>query len=74
VTLADYIKDPTEAEVWDSWVGVEELISWGAEEHFGLGTEKFLREAHRRQKWMRGELMRRYGLSNSVGELEEEIK
>jgi hypothetical protein len=45
-----------------SWGGVEGLISKGAEEKFGEGTEDFLREAYKRQERMKTELLRRYGL------------
>jgi len=68
----DYVIDPREEDVWDSWEGIEGLIRWGVDERFGVGTEKFLREAQRREKWMRGEIMRRYGLSSEEVVLEEE--
>jgi hypothetical protein len=62
VRLVDYIADPIEESPWESWDGVEDLISRGAEEHFGEGTEEFLREAHQRQEYMKDEIARRYGV------------
>jgi len=47
-----------------SWHGVEDLISKGAEEKFGQGTEKFLRDAFKKQEYMKTEILRRYGLSS----------
>lgn len=44
--------------------GVEALISAGAETIFGDGTVEFLREAHRRQEYMRKEIVRRYGMED----------
>ena len=58
----DYIRDPLEEDVWETWGGVEALISRGAEEHFGEGTTEFLREADRRQEYMKKEIIRRYGM------------
>jgi hypothetical protein len=71
--LVDYVRDPTEADVWDSWDGVRGLIRKGAKEHFGEGTEKFLKAAERKENWMRGEILRRYGLSHDEIMLDEEI-
>jgi hypothetical protein len=64
VSLVDYVLDPNEKSVWQSWDGIEGLISMGAEEHFGLGTAEFLRKASEREAYMRTEIMRRYGLQN----------
>jgi len=47
-----------------SWHGVEDLISMGAEERFGEGTEMFLRDAFKKQDYLKTEMLRRYGLSN----------
>jgi len=47
-----------------SWHGIEDLISQGAEEKFGHGTEKFLRDAFKKQEYMKTEILRRYGLSS----------
>ena len=58
----DYVVDPLEQDSMPSWVGVEGLISDGAEEKFGPGTSEFLRQAFEQQKYMRPELLRRYGL------------
>ena len=33
----------------ESWYGVDDLIQQGAEENFGPGTEKFLKEAEEKQ-------------------------
>jgi hypothetical protein len=60
--LVDYIKDPLEHDPMEMWGGVEALISAGAEKIFGVGTAEFLREAHQRQKYMRAEITRRYGM------------
>jgi len=62
--LVDFVKDPFETDVWDTWEGVEALINGGVEEKFGDGTEEFLREANRRHRGMLQEIMRRYGLRN----------
>jgi hypothetical protein len=62
VRLVDYVTDPIEEHPWESWNGVEDLISAGAEEHFGVGTERFLREAYQRQEYMKDEIGRRYGI------------
>ena len=51
-----------EVNPMESWGGVEALISDGAETRFGVGTEDFLREAYTRQKYMKKEIFRRYGL------------
>lgn len=45
-----------------SWDGIEGLIAQGAEEIFGIGTEKFLRDAYEKQNYMKTELLQRYGL------------
>ena len=58
----DYINDPYEEDYLESWEGVEGLIAMGAEGKFGPGTAGFLREADRRQTYMKTELLRRYGL------------
>lgn len=60
--LADYVNDPLENDPWESWGGIEDLISRGAENHFGEGTADFLREAQVRQEYMKTEIVRRYGL------------
>ena len=60
----DYISDPDEEDPLTSWNGVEGLIARGAERKFGEGTEKFLRDASKKQDYMKTELLRRYGLSN----------
>lgn len=60
--MVDYIKDPGEEDYLESWDGVEGLIAMGAEGKFGPGTAEFLREADRRQIYMKTELLRRYGL------------
>jgi hypothetical protein len=65
VYIVDYIKDPLENDKLDSWNGVEGLISAGAEEKFGTGTAEFLREAQKRQSFMKTEIFRRYGLGES---------
>lgn len=62
VRLVDYVTDPLEEEPWESWAGVEDLISRGAEVHFGEGTEDFLREAFQRQEYMKDEIGWRYGI------------
>jgi len=46
----------------ETWGGIEALIEQGAEERFGEGTVEFLREANRRQLYMRKEIIRRYGM------------
>ena len=58
--MVDYKVDPKEFEVMESWYGVEDLIEKGAEEKFGLGTEKFLRMAEEKVKYMKLEMLRRY--------------
>lgn len=62
--LVDYIRDSLENDKLDSWNGIEGLISSGAEEKFGEGTEVFLREANERQKFMKMEIYRRYGMGH----------
>jgi hypothetical protein len=62
VYLVDYIKDPLENDKLDSWNGIEGLISSGAEEKFGEGTEVFLWEANEKQNFMKTEIFRRYGM------------
>ena len=64
--MADYEKDPKEANSMFSWDGVEGLIKDGAEEKFGPGTEQFLREASLREAYMKTEILRRYGLLDKV--------
>jgi hypothetical protein len=56
------MKDPLEHDPLETWGGVEALISAGAEERFGNGTEAFLREADKRQEYMKHEIIRRYGM------------
>lgn len=58
----DYISDPLEEHRLISWDGIEGLISQGAEELFGPGTESFLRKAFEKQEYMKVEILRRYGL------------
>jgi len=60
----DYIKDPLENDKLDSWNGIEGLISSGAEDKFGVGTEDFLWEANEKQKFMKTEIFRRYGMGD----------
>ena len=62
VRLVDYIKDPREQDAWESWYGVDDLIRQGAEETFGPGTAQFLKEAEEKQKYMKSEILRRYGV------------
>ena len=64
VQLVDYVSDPNEEDPMISWHGVEDLISMGAEEKYGEGTEKFLRDAFKKQDYLKMELSRRYGLAN----------
>ena len=54
--------DPLELDRKESWNGVEGLILDGVEDRFGVGTTEFLREADKRQQYMKEELLRRYGL------------
>lgn len=63
--LVDYVNDPLENEPWESWSGIEDLISNGVDSHFGDGTADFLREAYDRQNYMRTEIGRRYGVKRS---------
>ena len=63
VRLIDFIKDPYESDASESWYGVEGLIRDGAEQKFGPGTAKFLRDAFKQQEIMKTELPRRYGLA-----------
>ena len=60
--LVDFVNDPLENDPWESWSGIEDLISRGADSHFGNGTADFLREAYERQEYMKTEIGRRYGL------------
>jgi len=60
----DYVADPLEWDHMSSWGGVEGLISDGVEEKFGPGTSEFLRQAFEQQKYMRPELLKRYGLKS----------
>lgn len=46
----------------ESWGGVEDLISQGAEDTFGVGTADFLKNASERQIYMKTEIFRRYGM------------
>jgi hypothetical protein len=45
-----------------SWDGVEDLISNGADDKFGVGTTEFLKNAFERQIYMKKEILRRYGM------------
>ena len=63
--LVDYVIDPLENHPWESWDGIEDLISRGADRYFGDGTAEFLREAYERQEYMKTEIARRYGLKIS---------
>jgi len=54
--------DPLEQDPWESWDGIEDLIAQGAEEHFGEGTEEFLRAAYERQEFMKDEIAWRYAI------------
>jgi hypothetical protein len=60
----DYVKDPLEFDALESWSGIEDLISRGAEETFGVGTTQFLRDAYHRQEYMKKEIIRRYGMED----------
>ena len=62
--LVDYVVDPLELGPWESWGGVEDLISRGVAERFGEGTIEFLREADKRQEHMKKEVIRRYGMED----------
>lgn len=62
VHLVDYIIDPLEEDGLTSWGGITGLIEKGAEEKFGEGTTDFLREAFKRQDYMKIEILQRYGL------------
>jgi hypothetical protein len=62
VRLVDYVRDPLEHEVMETWAGIEGLITGGAEDKFGAGTVEFLREAFKRQEYMTTEIVRRYGV------------
>lgn len=62
VRLVDYVKDPLEVDVMESWRGVVGLIKDGAEDKFGDGTALFLREAYEQQEYLKVEIPRRYGL------------
>jgi hypothetical protein len=46
----------------ESWNGVEDLISQGAEDRFGVGTAEFLKNAFERHRYMKTEILRRYGM------------
>jgi hypothetical protein len=60
----DYLADPLELDGMFSWDGIEGLISMGAEEKFGSGTDQFLRKAFEKYEYMRIEILRRYGLEH----------
>jgi len=60
----DYTADPLELNSLVSWDGIEGLISMGAEDMFGPGTEEFLRKAFEKLTYMKTEILRRYGLQN----------
>ena len=62
--MLDYIIDPLELDIMESWNGVEGLICDGAEEKFGAGTADFLREAYRRQEYMKTEIFIRYEMDS----------
>lgn len=64
MSSSDYVNDPTEEDALDTWDGIEGLIDEGVENIFGPGTEEFLREAEKRQTYMKSEIMRRYDLGN----------
>jgi hypothetical protein len=66
----DYVVDPLEADSLQSWDGVEGLILEGAEQKFGVGTEDFLRAAYEKQKYMKTEILTRYGLQDRANETE----
>ena len=59
VSLIDFVKDPEEHNVMESWDGVEGLITDGAEDRFGKATSAFLREAYEWQKVMKLKMPRR---------------
>lgn len=63
--MVDYIRDPLELDAMESWNGVEGLINDGAEERFGVGTVEFLREAYKRQEYMKKEIFRRYRMDTA---------
>jgi hypothetical protein len=65
VRLVDYVKDPLELDVMESWSGIDGLINDGVEGKFGTGASEFLREAKERHEYMQVEIMRRYGLEGS---------
>ena len=58
--MVDYVRDPLELNAMVSRYGVEGLINEGAEEKFGAGTAEFLRQAYKRQEYMKKEIFRRY--------------
>jgi hypothetical protein len=60
----DFVKDPLEYNPMETWGGIDALIEKGAENMFGEGTEEFLREANKRQEYMKTEIYRRYGLES----------
>jgi hypothetical protein len=62
VRLIDFVKDPEEDNAMESWDGVEGLIKDGVEDRFGEGASAFLLEAYERQKVMKSEIPRRYGV------------
>jgi hypothetical protein len=62
VRLVDYIKDPQEQDGWESWYGVDDLIRHGVEKSFGPGTAQFLKEAEEKQKYVKNEILKRYGV------------
>jgi hypothetical protein len=70
VSLVDYVIDPLETDSLQSWDGVEGLTLEGAEQKFGAGTEDFLRAAYEKQKYMRTEILKRYGLQARANETE----
>lgn len=41
--MVDYVSDPLEASVMESWNEIEDLIKNGAQQRFGTGAAEFLR-------------------------------
>ena len=62
VNLVDYVADPLEVNGMESWHGVKDLISKGADDKFGVGTADFLKNATERHLYMKTEILRRYGV------------
>jgi len=62
--MVDYVSDPLEASLMESWNGIEDLIKNGAQERFGTGAQSIFARGIRGAylQYMKKEITRRYGM------------